>query len=118
MCCSKFGFCGTTPEFCGSTTVQNPSCPGGQSASARTVGYYEGWAATRACDAMFPESIPVGAYTHLNFAFASIDPKTFAVVPASPGDVPLYTRLTGLKTLYPQLQVSFPASLPSKQPNS
>ena len=55
---------------------------------------------------MTPESIPWETYTHVNFAFASIDPNTFQVVPASDGDVDLYTRLTNLKTLAPGLQVS------------
>ncbi len=54
---------------------------------------------------MEPEAIPLGAYTHLNFAFASIDPDTFEVVPSSYEDVDLYTRLVGLKALFPQLEV-------------
>ncbi|KAE9373107.1 glycoside hydrolase family 18 protein [Stipitochalara longipes BDJ] len=105
VCCSQFGFCGTTEEFCGNTQISNPNCPGGQSALQRTVGYYEGWAVTRSCDAMEPEQIPLGTYTHLNFAFAMIDPNTFAVAAMSPGDIDLYPRLTGLKTLFPNLQV-------------
>ncbi|KAH8804438.1 glycoside hydrolase superfamily [Xylogone sp. PMI_703] len=103
VCCSRFGFCGTTEEFCGTAVVPNPSCGG--TSIKRNIGYYEGWSNTRACDIMEPESILVSAYTHLNFAFASIDPNTFEVVPASASDVALYTRLTGLKKLYPFLQV-------------
>ncbi|KAK3901352.1 hypothetical protein C8A05DRAFT_16453 [Staphylotrichum tortipilum] len=105
VCCSKFGFCGTTPEFCGTTQIANPSCPGGKSAIRRTIGYYEGWGVGRACDAMLPEQIPVSAYTHINFAFAMIDPVSFAVAPMSDGDVALYPRLTALKALYPNLKV-------------
>jgi GH18 family chitinase len=55
---------------------------------------------------MFPEQIPVGAYTHLNYGFASIDPTSFSIAPADPGDVALYSRLTGLKALNPGLEVS------------
>ncbi len=55
---------------------------------------------------MLPEQIPVAAYTHINFAFAMIDPVTFAVAPMSDGDVALYPRLTALKALYPNLKVS------------
>ncbi len=106
VCCSKFGFCGTTEEFCGSTQIATPSCPGGKSATQRTIGYYEGWGVGRACDAMLPEQIPVAAYTHINFAFAMIDPVAFAVAPMSDGDVALYPRLTALKALYPNLKVS------------
>lgn len=104
VCCSKFGFCGTTPEFCGSATVASPSCSG-NSATQKTIGYYEGWAIGRSCDAMYPEELAVGAYTHLNFAFASIDPTSFAIAPASESDVGLYSRLTNLKMIYPGLQV-------------
>jgi len=41
----------------------------------------------------------------LNFAFATIDPITFEVLPASSADIPLYKRLTGLKRLDPDLKV-------------
>jgi GH18 family chitinase len=55
---------------------------------------------------MLPEQIPAAAYTHINFAFAMIDPVTFAVAPMSASDVDLYSRVTGLKTIYPNLKVS------------
>ncbi|KAL8378735.1 hypothetical protein RB599_008513 [Gaeumannomyces hyphopodioides] len=45
----------------------------------------------------FPEDIPTGVYTHLNFAFVSVNPETYEVVPDSPGDVDLLYRLTDLK---------------------
>jgi hypothetical protein len=106
VCCSQFGFCGTTPDFCGDLVITNPSCPNGISANQKRIGYYEGWSDTRPCDAMFPEQIPVGAYTHLNYGFASIDPTSFSIAPADPGDVALYSRLTGLKALNPGLEVS------------
>lgn len=69
------------------------------------VGYYEGWAANRPCNAFLPEQIPVGVYTHLNFAFASIDPITYEVRPASQADTRLYRRLTSLKRIDPDLKV-------------
>ncbi|KAK3317504.1 hypothetical protein B0T19DRAFT_469185 [Cercophora scortea] len=103
VCCSKFGFCGTTEEFCGTSTVTEPSCSG-SSASARTIGYYEGWALSRPCDAMTPEQIPIGAYTHLNYGFMSLDPNTFAVIPESSDEQALLSRFTGLKRLKPGLQ--------------
>lgn len=104
VCCSKFGFCGTTEEFCGDEVVANPSCSG-NSAEKRTIGYYESWAATRSCDAVTPEQLPWESYTHINFAFATIDPHSFVVVPSSPDDLDLYRRLTNLKTVAPGLQV-------------
>lgn len=48
----------------------------------------------------------MGVYTHLNYAFASIDPTTFEVVPASNSEVSLYTRLTDLKNQDPDLRVN------------
>lgn len=59
---------------------------------------------------MNPESLLIGAYTHLFFAFAFIDPVSFAVAPMSDGDKDLYPRFTGLKTYNPGLEtwVSIP----------
>lgn len=87
---------GTTDEFCGDDTVKKPSCSG-TSSNQRTIGYYEGWSTTRACDGMYPENIPAGAYTHLNYAFAMIDPVSFAVAPMSDSDKDLWPRFTALK---------------------
>ncbi|WYZ41182.1 hypothetical protein EsH8_V_000077 [Colletotrichum jinshuiense] len=71
----------------------------------RVVGYYEGWAPGRACDKFKPSDIPDGVYTHLNFAFASIDPKTFQVGPAAEGDTELYCQLTQKKRIDANLKV-------------
>ncbi|KAF3278210.1 hypothetical protein TWF970_004662 [Orbilia oligospora] len=105
VCCSPFGFCGTTPEFCGSNVIASPSCPISKRTSAkRTVGYWESWGVGRGCDAIWPEDINAKAYTHLNFAFAFIDPVTFAVSPMG-HDPSLYKRLTSLKKANPALKV-------------
>ncbi|KAI8648702.1 Chitinase [Fusarium keratoplasticum] len=103
VCCSKFGFCGWTEEFCGDKKVDRPQCD--SHTLERVVGYYEGWAARRPCNAFLPEQIPTGVYTHLNFAFATIDPETFEVRPASSADTSLYRRLTSLKERDPDLKV-------------
>ena len=93
-----------TEEFCGTKKVTRPSCSS-KGPIERVVGYYEGWATGRPCDAFTPEQIPMGVYSHLNFAFASIDPVTFQIVPASSRDPALYRRLTSLKRLDPGLKV-------------
>lgn len=54
---------------------------------------------------MTPEEIPLGYYTHINFAFALIDPKTFRVAPMDPGTASLYRRVSALKARQPDLQV-------------
>ncbi|KAF8871692.1 hypothetical protein BD779DRAFT_1680159 [Infundibulicybe gibba] len=76
------------------------SVPQGNSGSVlnRVIGYYESWSLTRPCSSWAPSQIPANGYTHLYFAFASIDPTSSQIVPASPGDVPLYRNFTALKT--------------------
>lgn len=46
---------------------------------------------------MFPNGIPQGAWTHLNFAFLYIDPINYTVVPMDAKDVSLYRNFTNLK---------------------
>jgi chitinase len=53
---------------------------------------------------MFPENVPYGSYTHLNYAFAFVDPSSFVVASMSDGDKDLYPRFTGLKQAYPGLE--------------
>ncbi|GAB0145998.1 hypothetical protein EsHS_00006412 [Epichloe bromicola] len=54
---------------------------------------------------MTPEEIPLGYYTHINFAFALIDPETFRVAPMDLGTASLYRRVSALKARQPDLQV-------------
>ena len=96
--------CQTTKEFCGDKKVPRPSCSKDNGIS-RVIGYYEGWASTRTCNAIYPEQIPVGVYTHINFAFATIDPKTFKVGPGATADINLYKRLMLLKKKDPNLRI-------------
>ncbi|CCM00583.1 uncharacterized protein FIBRA_02619 [Fibroporia radiculosa] len=110
VCCSQFGFCGTTDDFCGTGCVPpncgQPTIPSGQNgpATSRVIGYYEGWASSRACDAWYPETILAQAYTHLYYAFAGIDPNSYVVLPASASDVAQYTNFTNLKQSNPNLK--------------
>ena len=53
---------------------------------------------------MTPEQLPVGAYTHLNFAFAFVDPQSFNIAPMSQADTELYPQFTALKDTNPGLQ--------------
>ncbi|KAJ3544190.1 hypothetical protein NM208_g3186 [Fusarium decemcellulare] len=105
VCCSKHGYCGTTKDYCGKKTVNRPSCSSKGGPMRRVVGYIEGWASTRSCDSFTPSNIPDGVYTHINLAFASIDPKTFQIVPASSKDPELYRELTRKKKIDPKLKV-------------
>ncbi|OAA63386.1 class 5 chitinase 1 [Niveomyces insectorum RCEF 264] len=104
VCCSKFGFCGTTSDFCGSAVVSSPQCSG-KSSDGRTIGYYEGWNGQHPCGTMKPQDIPLGYYTHINFAFALVDPKTFHVVAMDADTASHYDQVTDLKARQPGLQV-------------
>lgn len=98
VCCSDYGFCGTTELFCGDDTVTRPSCDVDSQSITRVVGYYASGGASRTCDGMIPQSFPQGVYSHINFAFGSIDPDTFEVVPATDADEALYPALRALQT--------------------
>ncbi|CAG8390691.1 unnamed protein product [Penicillium salamii] len=97
VCCSKFGFCGTTSEFCGKKKVKRPSYDKSSHILQRVVGYYETWSTRRRCKQFWPEKIPLGIYTHINMAFAVIDPETFTVRPSLTADLELYKRVSRLK---------------------
>ena len=49
-----------------------------------------------------PKDLKTDDYTHLYFAFASIDPNTFQITPADAADVAMYDEFTALKS--PKLQ--------------
>lgn len=97
VCCSQYGFCGTTKEFCGNKTVTAPSCDASTQSITRVIGYYNSAGASRSCNGMPPYSIPQGVYSHIYFAFGSIDPDTFEVIPAEQGDEALYPQLEALQ---------------------
>ncbi|KAG6039144.1 hypothetical protein E4U41_003160 [Claviceps citrina] len=112
-CCSQFGFCGTTKEFCGkgcqSNCVEKPSPPGGSTKGntlARVIGYYEAWNARSSCHKTSPSDLPLAALTHLNYAFAYLDPTSFKITTmdaATPTS--LFDDLSALKTTNPDLKI-------------
>jgi chitinase len=54
---------------------------------------------------MEPEDIPLGYYTHINFAFALINPKTFRMDVMDQGTASRYNRVSALKARQRNLQV-------------
>lgn len=54
---------------------------------------------------MRPDQIPLGYYTHLNFAFSLIDPQTFQLVPMAPDMAAMYNSVSKLKASQESLQV-------------
>ncbi|BCR84335.1 uncharacterized protein ACHE_11737S [Aspergillus chevalieri] len=88
-CCSQYGFCGTTEEFCTkkhkcqSNCVLDPKPPGGSAkgqTQSKVIGYYESWTHNKKCHQIAPSDLPVTEMTHLNYAFAYIDPKSYELV--------------------------------------
>lgn len=94
----------TTELFCGDKKVEHKTCSK-NNGNSRIIGYYEGWVGNRPCNHFWPEQIPVGLYTHINFAFATINPVTFKVEPAAKADVNIYQRLMLHKKKDPDLKV-------------
>lgn len=93
-----------TEEFCGNNVPVRRTCPVENQPLSRVVGYYEGWALGRPCNVFYPEQIPRGVYTHLNFAFATINPQTLQLQPVARADIELYQRLNSLKLADPNLK--------------
>jgi chitinase len=54
---------------------------------------------------MAPEDIPLGYYTHINFAFALIDPKTFRIAHMDANTASRYSEVTALKNRQSDLEV-------------
>jgi chitinase len=110
VCCSEYGNCGTTIDFCGKGCQNNceqpqlSTCLTNNSASARTVGYYESWANARKCQNVSPGDLNVTGFTHVNYASLAFDPITFAIAKTAESDGPLATEFTNLKTANPGLQ--------------
>jgi len=71
----------------------------------RVVGYFEGWAKDRPCEVFWPEKIPTGLYTHINYAFGTINPTSFHLESNGPEDEAMYERLMLLKKRDPNLKI-------------
>lgn len=91
VCCSRTGRCGTSEDFCGSDCQSNcvlhpPPTPsaGKGDALRRKIGYYDVITAQKPCHNVAPDDLPLDTLTHINYAFASIDPETFEIKTISP----------------------------------
>nr|AIR95099.1 glycosyl hydrolase 18-like chitinase short isoform [Amblyomma americanum] len=84
--------------------------PPGAASSGRSpvVCYYYGWANTRPNPANYGvDDIPGDLCTHVNFAYAGVDPQTWELkseVPEYEGNRELFKNFTAIKTRYTQLK--------------
>ena len=99
VCCSQFGFCGLTSDFCTKSSEKDTGCQSncdqpqsgksGGNVQNRIIGYYESWAHARSCSGMTFQDIPVESLTHLNCKLkhlclhSSIDRKKHCSTPAN-----------------------------------
>ncbi|KAF2733512.1 hypothetical protein EJ04DRAFT_468282 [Polyplosphaeria fusca] len=113
VCCGKSGYCGTTNNFCAEDLGCQSHCPQPGSTGAKNgdvrdlvIGYWEGWSLTsRGCDKRSIDDVPVDSLTHLNLAFAYIEPKTFEIVPMQGVSEHTISQITNLKQRAPGLKI-------------
>ena len=109
VCCSKFGSCGTTEDFCGNgcqSGCDQPESGGlGGDVQSRIIGYYEVWNHDVKCIKMSVQDIPVESITHLHFAFTYLSPGSFRVVPMEGISPERFNEVASLKKQNPALKV-------------
>lgn len=72
----------------------------------KVIGYYESWSARSTCHKVAPTDLPLDALTHVNFAFASIEPNTYQVTTMDTATSPdLFKSVADLKTSKPDLKI-------------
>ena len=97
----------TTVESAAKPTTQTTTKPTVSSPAPTTpgkivVGYYTGWSAYKGYT---PAKVPAAYLTHLNYAFAKIDPKTQKIALADPAqDRKNFAALRQLKQSHPHLK--------------
>ncbi|KAI1281725.1 carbohydrate-binding module family 18 [Xylaria sp. FL0933] len=117
VCCSHWGYCGTTSEFC-DTTGPNPcqsNCVQPPATSLSTgkvtnlvIGYFEAWApSATGCskrDIRYIQEI-AGSLSHLYVAFGSMAPDTYEITPMNGISISIISQIMGLKENAPGLRI-------------
>jgi hypothetical protein len=125
-CCSAQGQCGTTPDWC-TATSSGTGAPGSWAAGTngcisncgtaitnnanapaqfRKIAYFENWALNRPCLNMDLSQLDVGNYTHVHYAFATLNSDFTISVPS--GDK-IFSQLVGLSGVKRIVSPSFPS---------
>ncbi|KAI1269774.1 glycoside hydrolase superfamily [Xylariaceae sp. FL1019] len=116
LCCSYYGWCGTTENHCGNPDpnglspcqegyglcqiIPPPSCgQGSGSTDGRKIGYYQASnTRTRLCNKVSPSQLVTDGFTHLNFAFVKFNPSSYVIELSDEADASLITEFTALKS--------------------
>ncbi|KAI9778945.1 MAG: hypothetical protein M1816_003793 [Peltula sp. TS41687] len=118
-CCSIWGQCGTTAEFCtvskSSTGAPGTAAPGENGCISNcgtdivnnqsppehfmSVAYFEAWNDNRPCLNMDVSNIDKSKYTHIHFAFAGITNDFKVDVSAVQNQFDAFTSMSGIKRI-------------------
>ncbi|KAL4935574.1 hypothetical protein BDV06DRAFT_217331 [Aspergillus oleicola] len=95
---------------CQSNCVLSPKPGGGKATGSvlenKVIGYYEAWMARNSCHKIKPTDLPLDALTHVNFAFASIDPDAYQIVAMdSSNPTSLFKDTTNIKSVKEDISV-------------
>ena len=117
-CCDIWGQCGTTAEFCtisksptgapGTAAVGENGCISncgtniiidGSPSQIYSIAYFEGFDWSRPCLTMSISEVDTTSYTHIHFAFATINTDYTLNITAIEGQLPFFSALTGVKRI-------------------
>ncbi|KAL4733816.1 hypothetical protein BDV11DRAFT_175333 [Aspergillus similis] len=117
-CCDIWGQCGTTAEFCTisqSTTGAPGTAAEGQNGCISncgtdiiisgtpseifTIGYFEGFDWSRPCLTMSISEVDTSDYTHIHFAFATINTDYTLNITSIQGQLPFFSALSDVKRI-------------------
>ncbi|OQE13828.1 hypothetical protein PENFLA_c043G08195 [Penicillium flavigenum] len=110
VCCSQFGFCGTTDDFCSTGCQSNCRTPssGGSGGDVRKdiTAYYESWRVDDFSSYQVKiQDMPIDAVNGVNFAFASIQPTTYKIIPMKKGSFDQFAEVADVKRKNPDAKV-------------
>ncbi|EFA79685.1 hypothetical protein PPL_07376 [Heterostelium album PN500] len=112
-CCSQWGYCGLTAEFC-TVTNSDTNAPGTTGCISNcgmefiksepptnfiSIGYYEAWNSGRPCLNAQIDRIDISNYTHIHFAFATITSDFGVSVSAYPDSFTRFKHLPRVKKI-------------------
>ncbi|KAH8689785.1 hypothetical protein GQ44DRAFT_744815 [Phaeosphaeriaceae sp. PMI808] len=107
----KSGNCGYGPVYCGQGCSSNcdatAECGQFSKIPGKTlIGYWEAWNARSDCHNTQASDLPLDALTHVNYAFAYIDPNSFEITTMdAQTPVSTFQDVVSLKDLKPDLKI-------------